>query len=125
MSDRPKPGKDKDLRFIRQAIDETDKLYLLLSEGIDAHLLPDTNSLYAEALLLTIDQLDLLDQMLGSVMLIPTPLIEYNRCLRTIFRTMMQHKLTEVDAYHLTRMIQAIGDQLKSLLIVKEIRSTD
>ena len=125
MSDRPKPGKDKDLRFIRQAIDETDKLYLLLSEGINAHQFPDNSGLYAEAMLLTIDQLDLLDQMLGSVVLIPTPVIEYNRCLRNIFRTIMQHKLAQADTFHLIQMIQAVGDQLKSLLIVKEIRSTD
>ena len=125
MSDRPKPGKDKDLRFIRQAIDETDKLYLLLSEGINAHQFPDDVGIYAEAMLLTIDQLDFLDQMLGNIVLTPVPAIEYNRCLRTIFRTMMQHKLAQVDAFHLTRMIQAVGDQLKSLLIVKEIRAND
>ena len=125
MSDRPKPGKDKDLRFIRQAIDETDKLFSLLSEGINGHQLSDNTGLFAEAMLLTIDQLDLLDQMLGNVVLVPTSVIEYNRCLRNIFRTIMQHKLAQVDTLHLTRMIQTVGDQLKSLLIIKEIRAND
>ena len=125
MSDRPKPGKDKDLRFIRQAIEETEKLYSLLSEGVNAHQLSDHIGLLAEALLLTIDQLDFLDQMLTSVVLTPTPVIEYNRCLRTIFRTMLQQELAKVEIFHLTRMIQAVGDQLKSLLIVKEIRAND
>ncbi|MCX6049872.1 MAG: hypothetical protein NT075_32635 [Chloroflexi bacterium] len=125
MSDRPKPGKDKDLRCIRQAIEETDKFYSLLSGGIEVDQLPEFVSFISEAMLLTIDQLDLLDQMLGDVTITPTRVIENNRCLRNLLRSMLQKNLSHVEQISITRMIQAIGDQLKALLIVKEIRSND
>ena len=125
MSDRPKPGKDKDLRFIRQTIEETDKFYSLLSDGIEADQLPEFVSFISEAMLLTIDQFDLLDQMLDDVAITPLRVIEYNRSLRNLLRSMMQKKLSHVEQIGITRMIQAIGDQFKSLLIIKEIRSND
>lgn len=122
MSDRPKPGKDKDLRCIRQAIEETDKLYSLLLPGINSHQLAD-NDFTAEAMLLTIDQLDFLDQMLDDATLLPQLAIEHNRCLRQLLRTAMQQKTLTVASINFTRMIQAVGDQLKSLLVVKDIRA--
>jgi len=122
MSDRPKPGKDKDLRCIRQAIDETDKLYSLLSTGTNSHQLFNNGGLIAEAMLLTIDQLDFLDQMLDDVALLPTLAIEHNRCLRNILKRVMHQNTPLVDSINFTRMIQAVGDQLKALLIVKDIR---
>jgi hypothetical protein len=125
MSDRPKPGKDKDLRLIRQAIDETDKFYNLLSRRVDLASLPEPFIFLAEAMLLVIDQLDLLDQMLDDPTVAPTQVIEYNRCLRNILRATMQNKPVQVDPADLNRMVQAVGDQLKSLLIVKAIRSND
>lgn len=125
MSDRPKPGKDKDLRCIRQAIEETDKFYSLLSGGVEADQLPEFVSFISEAMLLTIDQFDLLDQMLDDATITPIHVIEHNRCLRNLLRSMMHKKLSHVEQIGVTRMIQAIGDQLKSLLIVKEIRSND
>ena len=125
MSDRPKPGKDKDLRLIRQAIDETDKFYSLLSEGIDTYQLSELVSFIAEAMLLTIEQFDLLDQMLDDAAITPIHVIEHNRCLRNLLKSMMQKKLSHIEQVGVTRMIQAIGEQLKSLLIVKEIRSND
>ena len=125
MSDRPKPGKDKDLRCIRQAIEETEKFYSLLSDGIEADQLPEFVNFISEAMLLTIDQFDLLDQMLDDAAITPIHVIEHNRCLRNLLRSMMQKKLSHVEQIGITRMIQAIGDQLKSLLIVKEIRSND
>lgn len=123
MSDRPKPGKDKDLRLIRQAIDETDKFYGLLAAEIDVAQMPDFLSFISEAMLVTIDQLDFLHQMLDDAMLMPDAVIEYNRCLRGTLRLMMQHKRSQAELVQVTRMIQAAGDQLKSLLIVKDIRA--
>jgi len=123
MSDRPKPGKDKDLRLIRQAIDETDKFYSLLAAEIGTAQMPDFLGFISEAMLVTIDQLDFLHQMLDDALLTPDPAIEYNRCLRGTLRLMMQYKRSQAELVQVTRMIQAAGDQLKSLLIVKDIRT--
>ncbi len=123
MSDRPKPGKDKDLRCIRQAIDETDRFYCLIVGEIEAIQLPDTLQFMSEALLIAIDQLDLLQQLLDDAMLMPTQVVEQNRLLRTLLRQMIQTRLTQAEQYTLLRLIQATGDQLKALLTVKEIRS--
>jgi hypothetical protein len=121
MSDKPKPGKDKDLRFIRQAMEATQALFSLLGEQMAE---PDHSRcaiLLAEALLLTTDQLDLLDQMLTDVTCPPTVVIEQNRQLRQIVRGLL-HENGVVNRVALARVAQATGTQLTALLVVKEIR---
>ena len=62
MSDKPKPGKDKDLRYIRQAMDETQQLFALLGQAV-AQADDQTAERLAAMMLLVLEQLDLLDQM--------------------------------------------------------------
>jgi hypothetical protein len=121
MSDKPKPGKDKDLRFIRQAMEATQALFGLLGDQITEPDNPRCATLLAEALLLTTDQLDLLDQMLTDATCAPTAVIEQNRQLRQLVRTLLQQNGT-VDRPTLARVAHATGTQLSALLVVKEIR---
>jgi len=123
IADRPKPSKVKDLRSIRQAIDETDRFYCLLAGENEAIQRPDALRLISEALLIAIDQLDLLQQLVDDAALMPTQVVEHNRLLRTLLRQMMQTCLTQAEQRTLLQLIQVTGNQLKSLLIVKEIRA--
>lgn len=121
MSDKPKPGKDKDLRFIRQAMEATQALFSLLGEQMGEPDDPRCATLLAEALLLTADQLDLLDQMLADATCAPTLVIEQNRQLRQLVRNLL-HENGAVNRPTLARVAHATGTQLSALLVVKEIR---
>jgi hypothetical protein len=121
MSDKPKPGKDKDLRFIRQAMEATQTLFGLLGEQVAEPDDPCSATLLAEALLLTTDQLDLLDQMLADASYTPTHVIEQNRQLRHLVRTLL-HENGAANHLPLARVAHAAGTQLMALLVVKEIR---
>ncbi|RIK35335.1 MAG: hypothetical protein DCC55_30585 [Chloroflexi bacterium] len=121
MSDKPKPGKDKDLRFIRQAMEATQALFSLLGEQIAEPEDPRYATLLAEALLLATDQLDLLDQMLADATCAPTLVIDQNRQLRRLVRRLL-HENGSANHPALARVAHATGTQLNALLVVKEIR---
>lgn len=121
MSDKPKPGKDKDLRFIRQAMEATQTLFGLLGEQVTEPGDQRYVTLLAEALLLAADQLDLLDQMLADATCTPTTVIEQNRQLRQLVRILL-HENGATNGSLLARMAHATGTQLSALLVVKEIR---
>jgi hypothetical protein len=122
MSDKPKPGKDKDLRYIRQAIEDADALFELLGSDLGHGGAPRSAELVAEAMLTVIEQMDLLDQMLGEPATQPTTVIDYNRKLRDLIREFLANDLPAAMRPKVARMAQAAGNQLRSLLIVKEIR---
>jgi hypothetical protein len=73
-------------------------------------------------MLTVIEQMDLLDQMLGEPAAQPTTVIDYNRKLRDLIREFLANDLPAAMRPKVARMAQAAGNQLKSLLIVKEIR---
>jgi hypothetical protein len=122
MSDKPKPGKDKDLRYIRQAIEDADALFELLGGDLGHGGAPRSAELVAEAMLTVIEQMDLLDQMLAEPATPPTAVIDYNRKLRDLIREFLANDLPAAMRPKVARMAQAAGNQLRSLLIVKEIR---
>jgi hypothetical protein len=123
MSDKPKPGKDKDLRYIRQAMEATDLLFCLLGEvatGVTAHSATHGAALaLADAFLLVAEQLDRLSEMVETPAALPTVVIEQNRQVRMIVRQLMQVG----DGATLVQLAQAAGNQLRALLVVQEIRT--
>jgi hypothetical protein len=145
MSDRPKPGKDKDLRFVRLALEETEKLFQLLSAGVE-ELPQDRNGTSAgqadgvaaaqavatfsaeysrfltESLLLTLEQIDLLDQMLDDALHPATQLLEHNRTLRTMLRTTMSEAAPAMNPWTQLCAARFLGQQQKLLLTIKGIR---
>jgi hypothetical protein len=145
MSDRPKPGKDKDLRFVRLALEETEKLFQLLSAGVEAQLqghnglavdqaderptaqlLATFSAEYSrfltESLLLTLEQIDLLDQMLDDALQPATQLLEHNRTLRTMLRTTMTETASAMSPMTQLCAVRFLGQQQKLLLTLKGIR---
>ena len=124
MSDKPKPGKDKDLRYIRQAMEATQLLFGYLGDcGAEPEAAQHAGVL-AEAFLLTADQLDQLAQMLNNPTGVPTQAIEQNRELRRLVRLLLQQNGTN-GCLVLMRMAEAAGSQLSALLVVQEIRSSN
>ena len=145
MSDRPKPGKDKDLRFVRLALEETDKLFQLLSAGVEVQL-QGHNGLSAdqadllvpaqvtttfsaeysrfltESLLLMLEQIDLLDQMLDDALQPATQLLEHNRTLRTMLKTTMTEAASAMNPVIQLCAVCFLGQQQKLLLTIKGIR---
>jgi hypothetical protein len=124
MSDKPKPGKDKDLRYIRQAMEETDALLGLFGALLTSEHLNDLSETVASTTLLAIDQLDLLDQMLSEPALLPATVIDNNRHLRNMIKPLLQMRLPASEQQALAKIALALGNQLKWLLVVKEIRSS-
>jgi hypothetical protein len=123
MSDKPKPGKDKDSRSLRQAIEATQVLFEALA-GETANLHADYYALQlAEAMLFAADQLDQLDSLLENVDCLPISVLEQNRQLRAIVRVLL-HPDCPVQGVVVAQMAEAVGRQLKALLVVKEIRAT-
>ena len=124
MSDKPKPGKDKDLRYIRQAMEATQLLFGLLAErGAEPDAVQHAG-LLTEAFLLTADQLDQLAQLLNNPTGAPGVVIEQNRELRRLVRLLLQQNGT-TGCLALMRMAEAAGSQLSALLVVQEIRSVN
>jgi hypothetical protein len=123
MSDKPKPGKDKDLRYIRQAMEETDALLGLFGVLLASEQLNGLSEAVASTTLVAIDQLDLLDQMLNEPTLLPVTVIDNNRQLRNMIKPLLHMKLPASEQQALAKIALVLGNQLKWLLVVKEIRS--
>lgn len=123
MPDKALPGKDKDLRHIRMAIDEATTVYKLLSAEIQTELIPGVIEIISEAMLLIIEQFDILNQMLDEPELPPEPVIELNRHLRDMLRLLTKERLPPAGRVAAMQMIQAAGAQLQALVVVKEIRT--
>lgn len=121
MSDKPKPGKDKDVRYIRQASDATQRILDLLSILPTKSISEQTPGLLAELVLLVIDQLDELNQMLSDPTMSPINLIEQNRQVRQQLRQLLLGQEGK-DATTLLLLAQNVGNQLTSLLVIKDIR---
>jgi hypothetical protein len=145
MSDRPKPGKDKDLRFVRLALEETEKFFQLLSAGVELQLqghsgLPagqadevaafqvvatfsaEYSRFLTESLLLTLEQIDMLDQMLDDALHPATQLLEHNRTLRAMLRTTMTEATSAMNPLTQLCAVRFLGQQQKLLLTIKGIR---
>lgn len=123
MPDKPQPGKDKDLRFIRHAIDDADRVVGHLRTLLEGEPPPGAVEIVSEALLLAIEQYDLLNQMLDDTAIGPGQAIEANRSLRELLRLLMHERLAPEARVTTAMVAHTLGSQLKSLLIVKEIRS--
>lgn len=122
MSDKPKPGKDKDLRFIKNAIDDADDIYRILSADLLAEQSPTVIELISEGMLLIMEQYDELNQMLDDEAITPTQVLEHNRCLRDLLKLMIKERLSPVGRVATANVIQSLGSQLRSLMVTKEIR---
>lgn len=122
MSDKPKPGKDKDLRFIKNAIDDADEIYRILSADLLAEQSPTVIELISEGMLLIMEQYDELNQMLDDEAITPTQVLEHNRCLRDLLKLMIKERLSPVGRVATANVIQSLGSQLRSLMVTKEIR---
>jgi hypothetical protein len=122
MSDKPKPGKDKDLRLIRQALEDADALFGLFGGEIQQEAGHEVLETRTEALLLIAEQIDLLDQMLADPTTSPMMVIEQNRQVRTFIRSLLPAAHAPGERHMLARLAYIAGNQLKALLVVKEIR---
>ena len=125
MSDKPKPGKDKDLRFIKSAIEDADEVYRLFSSDLINEQSPGVIELISEGLLVIIEQYDELNQMLDDVTVTPMRVLEHNRCLRDLLKLMIKERLSPLGRVAAATIIQMLGSQLRSLMVTKEIRGTE
>ncbi|MCB0088887.1 MAG: hypothetical protein KDE54_13310 [Caldilineaceae bacterium] len=105
------------------AIDEATTVYKLLSDEIQTELIPGVIEIVSEAMLLIIEQFDILNQMLDEPELPPEPVIELNRHLRDMLRLLTKERLPPAGRVAAMQMIQAAGAQLQALVVVKEIRT--
>lgn len=122
MSDKPKPGKDKDLRFIKKAIDDADDIYRILSADLLTEQSPTVIEMISEGMLLIMEQYDELNQMLDDESITPIQVLEHNRCLRDLLKLMIKERLSPVGRVATANVIQSLGSQLRSLMVTKEIR---
>lgn len=122
MSDKPKPGKDKDLRFIKNAIDDADDIYRILSADLLTEQSPSVIEMISEGMLLIMEQYDELNHMLDDEAITPTQVLEHNRCLRDLLKLMIKERLSPVGRVAAANVIQSLGSQLRSLMVTKEIR---
>ena len=122
MSDKPKPGKDKDLRFIKNAIDDADDIYRILSADLLIEQSPTVIEMISEGMLLIMEQYDELNQMLDDESITPIQVLEHNRCLRDLLKLMIKERLSPVGRVATANVIQSLGSQLRSLMVTKEIR---
>ncbi|MEZ4706954.1 MAG: hypothetical protein R3A44_07110 [Caldilineaceae bacterium] len=104
------------------AIDEATNIYNLLSAEIQTELIPGVIEIVSEAMLLIIEQFDILNQMLDDPELRPEPVIALNRHLRDMLRLLTKERLPPRGRVAAMQMIQAAGAQLQALVVVKEIR---
>jgi hypothetical protein len=125
MSDKPRPGKDKDLRFIKSAIEDADEVYRLFASELINEQSPGVIELISEGMLLIIEQYDELNQMLDDAALTPTRVLEHNRCLRDLLKLMIKERLSPIGRVAAASIIQVLGNQLRSLMVTKEIRGTE
>jgi len=125
MSDKPKPGKDKDLRFIKSAIDDADEVYRLFASDLINEQSPGVIELISEGMLLIIEQYDELNQMLDDATLTPIHVLDHNRCLRDLLKLMIKERLSPVGRVTAASIIQVLGNQLRSLMVTKEIRGIE
>ncbi|HRW10068.1 MAG TPA: hypothetical protein P5121_33425 [Caldilineaceae bacterium] len=125
MSDKPRPGKDKDLRFIKSAIEDADEVYRLFASELINEQSPGVIELISEGMLLIIEQYDELNQMLDDVALTPTRVLDHNRCLRDLLKLMIKERLSPLGRVAAASIIQVLGNQLRSLMVTKEIRGTE
>jgi hypothetical protein len=123
MTDKPRPGKDKDLRYIRLALEETDNFFRMVGGDVSEGAMTGYLEFSTQAMLLVLDQLDFLDQMLTDATLAPQPVLENNRQLRDLCKTLLRLELTFPERQTLLALIRVLGNQLRALLVVKEIRS--
>ena len=122
MSNKPKPGKDKDLRFIKNAIDDADDIYRILSADLLTEQSPSVIEMISEGMLLIMEQYDELNHMLDDEAITPTQVLEHNRCLRDLLKLMIKERLSPVGRVAAANVIQSLGSQLRSLMVTKEIR---
>lgn len=122
MPDKPQAGKDKDLRSIRRAIDDADRVVGHLRTLLDGEPPPGVVEIVSEALLLSIEQYDLLNQMLDDTGIGPGQAVEANRALRELLRLLMHERLAPEARVTTATVAHTLGSQLKSLMVVKEIR---
>lgn len=125
MSDKPKPGKDKDLRLLRNAIDDANEVYRIFATDLLNEQSPGVIELISEGMLLIIEQYDELNAMLNDGEITPARVIEHNRCLRDLLKLMIKERLSPVGRVAVANIIQGLGSQLRSLLVTKEIRGVD
>ncbi|MEZ4661247.1 MAG: hypothetical protein R2911_27170 [Caldilineaceae bacterium] len=104
------------------AIDEATTIYNLLSDEIQSELIPGIIEIVSEAMLLIIEQFDILNQMLDDPELRPEAVIELNRHLRDMLRLLTKERLPPAGRVAAMQMIQATGAQLQALVVIKEIR---
>jgi hypothetical protein len=122
MSDKPRPGKDKDLRFIKSAIEDADEVYRIFSSELISEQSSGVIEMISEGMLLIIEQYDALNQMLDDLAITPTQVLEHNRCLRDILKLMIKERLSPVGRVAAVNVIQSLGSQMRSLMVTKEIR---
>ena len=122
MSDKPRPGKDKDLRFIKSAIEDADEVYRIFSSELIGEQSAGVIEMISEGMLLIIEQYDALNQMLDDLAMTPTQVLEHNRCLRDILKLMIKERLSPVGRVAAANVIQSLGSQMRSLMVTKEIR---
>ncbi len=122
MPDKPQPGKDKDLRSIRHAIADADSIVTLLRSLLDGEKPPGAVEVISEAMLLSIEQYDELNQMLDDAAISAARVIELNRTLRDLLRLLTQEHLTGVARVAVADIIHLLGSQLKLLMVIKDIR---
>ena len=122
MSDKPRPGKDKDLRFIKSAIEDADAVYRILSSELIGEQSPGVIEMISEGMLLIMEQYDELNQMLDDDAMTPIQVLEHNRCLRDLLKLMIKERLSPVGRVATANVIQSLGSQLRSLMVTKEIR---
>jgi len=86
---------------------------------------PGVIELISEGMLLIIEQYDELNQMLDDVALTPTRVLDHNRCLRDLLKLMIKERLSPLGRVAAASIIQVLGNQLRSLMVTKEIRGTE
>ena len=75
-----------------------------------------------ESLLLTLEQIDMLDQMLDDALHPATQLLEHNRTLRAMLRTTMTEATSAMNPLTQLCAVRFLGQQQKLLLTIKGIR---
>jgi len=110
------------LRFIKNAIDDADEIYRILSADLLAEQSPMVIEMISEGMLLIMEQYDELNQMLDDGSITPTQVLEHNRCLRDLLKLMIKERLSPVGRVATANVIQSLGSQLRSLMVTKEIR---
>ncbi|MFZ4662091.1 MAG: hypothetical protein ACOYNY_34085 [Caldilineaceae bacterium] len=110
------------MRFIKNAIDDADDIYRILSADLLTEQSPTVIEMISEGMLLIMEQYDELNQMLDDESITPIQVLEHNRCLRDLLKLMIKERLSPVGRVATANVIQSLGSQLRSLMVTKEIR---